>query len=81
VKEVEEEQDEDSDDGLLILPAENSRQMSGDLIERQEQWLAQKQNKLYLQRREQESNLQNGLTFTPDTNDSRRSVSLPPSPN
>lgn len=44
-------------------------------IERQQQWLAQKQNRLHNQRREQEAALQSEMTFAPDVGDSRRTVS------
>ena len=43
-------------------------------IERQQQWLAQKQTRLHNQRREQEAALQSEMTFSPDVGDSRRTV-------
>jgi len=67
---IEQEKDkEDNDDNASRL-SKNSRRIS--LVERQESWLANRQNKLYKQRKEQEEKMQKGFTFAPDMDKSKK---------
>ena len=101
-----EDEEMEDEEGMLMMGGEvGGNKVDQSILDRQEQWLAQKHNKIHSQRREQvnaigredpgllpaslarhsppgsccgvqEAALQTGLTFTPDTNNSRRTVSL-----